>query len=93
MPESKHMKWNHGFGTNAEQEAKAKDTMVAANDPVANDTDGWQQYRRWITKAPAPAPRTRRASIDPSLYTWKGYRNWTDQVRRNWTKESDDESE
>lgn len=52
-----------------------------AGDPAAND-DGWQQYRRWISKA--PAPRTRRSSIDPSLYTWKGYRSWAKQVKRNW---------
>ncbi len=59
------------------------DTKAAASpgDLVAGD-DGWQQYRRWISKA--PAPRTRRSSIDPSLYTWKGYRSWAKQVKRNW---------
>jgi hypothetical protein len=25
--------------------------------------------------------------MDPSLYTWKGYRNWADKVRRDWTPE------
>lgn len=55
--------------------------VTEACDPAAND-DGWQQYRRWISKA--PAPRTRRSSIDPSLYTWKGYRSWAKQVKRNW---------
>ena len=52
------------------------------------DADGWQQYRRWITKA--PAPRGRRVGIDPSLYTWKGYRSWSEQVKRNWN--DDDET-
>lgn len=85
------MKWDQGFGTDAEQDPKAKDTTVAAaNQPAANDADGWQQYRRWISKA--PAPRVRRASIDPSLYSWKGYRDWTDQVRRNWSKDSNDDN-
>lgn len=95
MPESKYMKWDHGFGRDAEQDPKAKDTTVATNEPAANDADadGWQQYRRWISKAPAPAPRERRSSIDPSLYSWKGYRDWTDQVRRNWAKESNDEKD
>lgn len=51
----------------------------------AND-DGWQQYRRWISKA--PAPRRRRNGLDPSLYTWKGYRDWAKQVKRNWSSES-----
>ena len=46
-------------------------------------TDHWQKYRRWISKA--PAPRSRRSGIDPSLYTWKGYRSWSEQVKRNWS--------
>lgn len=46
------------------------------------DADGWQQYRQWISKA--PAPRGRQSGVDPSLYTWKGYRNWTEQIKRNW---------
>jgi hypothetical protein len=50
MPESKHMKWDQGFGTDAEQDPKAKDTTVAVNEPAANDADGWQQYRRWISR-------------------------------------------
>lgn len=52
----------------------------------APDDDGWQQYRRWISKA--PAPRRRRTGIDPSLYTWKGYRDWAKQVKRNWSSEN-----
>lgn len=47
------------------------------------DGDGWQQYRKWISTA--PAPRNRRGSVDPSLYTWKGYRSWTEQIKRNWS--------
>lgn len=46
------------------------------------ENDGWQQYRRWISKA--PAPRGRRTGVDPSLYTWKGYRSWSEQIKRNW---------
>lgn len=48
-----------------------------------DDADGWQQYRKWISKA--PAPRKRRTGVDPSLYTWKGYRSWAEQVKRNWS--------
>ena len=59
--------------------------------PAANDADGWQQYRRWISKA--PAPHGRRQGIDPALYSWKGYREWTDQVRRNWSKDSTDDND
>jgi hypothetical protein len=89
MPDSKHMRWDQEFGTDAGQEPK--ETPLAPNEPAANDADGWQQYRRWISKA--PAPKTRRSGIDPSLYSWKGYRDWTDQVRRNWAKESKEDQE
>ena len=85
------MKWDQGFGKDAEPDPKADDATLAANEPAANDADGWQQYRRWISKA--PAPRGRRSGIDPSLYSWKGYRDWTDQVRRNWSKETNEEKD
>ena len=91
MPDSKQMKWEERFGTDAEQDSNADDATVARDEPAANDADGWQQYRRWISKA--PAPRGRRSGIDPSLYSWKGYRDWTDQVRRNWAKEALDDKD
>ena len=89
MPDSKHMRWDEQFGTDADKEPKK--TPVAANEPAANDADGWQQYRRWISKA--PAPKSRRSGIDPSLYSWKGYRDWTDQVRRSWSREDTGDEE
>lgn len=89
MPDSKHMRWDREFGTDADKEPK--ESPLGAAEPAANDADGWRQYRRWISKA--PAPKTRRSGIDPSLYSWKGYRDWTDQVRRNWAKESEDDKD
>lgn len=79
MQESKDIGW---------RDESAMDEMPAEREPATHsgdptDDDGWQQYRRWISKA--PAPRTRRSSIDPSLYTWKGYRSWAKQVKRNWS--------
>ena len=91
MPDSKQMKWEQSFGTDAEQDSTTDDASVAKIEPAANDADGWQQYRRWISKA--PTPRGRRSGIDPSLYSWKGYRDWTDQVRRNWAKEALDDKD
>lgn len=91
MPDSKHMKWDQGVGKDVEQDPKADGATLAANEPAANDADGWQQYRRWISKA--PTPHGRRSGIDPSLYSWKGYRDWTDQVRRNWSKETNEEKD
>ena len=91
MPDSKNLKWAEEFSTDAEATAKETDDGLPPPEPAANDADGWQQYRQWISKA--PAPRGRRVGIDPALYTWKGYRNWTEQVRRNWTPDSGDDSE
>ena len=80
MPDSKHLKWEEDFRT--ESESPADTGTVTPSGPAANDADGWQQYRQWISKA--PAPRSRRSGIDPALYTWKGYRSWSEQVKRNW---------
>ncbi len=92
MPENKHLRWADQFGTDAESKT---DELKSANDTqadaAANDAYGWQQYRRWISKA--PAPRSRRSGIDPSLYTWKGYRNWTEQVRRKWSDDQGNDSD
>ena len=75
------MAWASNYNTPASEVADEdrNDSLDAANEA---DPDGWQQYRRWISKA--PAPRGRRTGLDPSLYTWKGYRNWSEQVKRNW---------
>lgn len=90
MADPKNAKWLDDYREGSSSNAAA-DATVAGNPPAANDADGWQQYRRWISKA--PAPKDRRAGLDPSLYTWKGYRSWTEQVRRNWDDESDNDSE
>ncbi|MDA0680935.1 MAG: hypothetical protein O3A13_05975 [Proteobacteria bacterium] len=63
-------------------ESNSKTDRVGTPAGKKSDPDGWQQYRRWISKA--PAPRSRRAGVDPSLYTWKGYRSWSEQIKRNW---------
>ena len=89
MPETKDMRWVNGYATDAQPQPEKERETVNPAQPAANDADGWQQYRRWISKA--PAPRGRRVGIDPSLYTWKGYRSWSEQVRRNWTEDPDTE--
>jgi hypothetical protein len=89
MPDSKHVRWDEQFETGSGKDPDTGDAPVAGSGPAANDADGWQQYRRWINKA--PAPRSKRPGLDPSLYSWKGYRDWTDQVRRNWDRETTDE--
>ena len=89
MPDNKHMKWAGSFGTDAERDAKVNDATASNPEPAANDADGWQQYRRWVSKA--PTPRGQRSGIDPALYSWKGYRDWSNQVKRNWSKDPNDD--
>jgi len=91
MPDSKQLRWAGRYGTEAEADTAENPTAVPVDEPAANDADGWQQYRRWISKA--PAPRGRRSGIDPSLYSWKGYREWTDQVKRNWCRDETDDKD
>ena len=91
MPDSKHLSWTDDYGKDAESTVKESDSATNPDQPAANDADGWQQYRQWISKA--PAPRGRRSGIDPALYSWKGYRTWTEQIRRNWSKDLADDTE
>jgi len=78
MQDSKDLSWSD------EIRADQNDGPATADNAAPlREEDGWQQYRKWISKA--PAPKGRRAGIDPTLYTWKGYRNWTEQVKRNWS--------
>lgn len=94
MQDSKRAKWIDSYTEGSESTSSTKPENAEASDavapvePAANDADGWQKYRHWISKA--PAPRGRRVGIDPSLYTWKGYRSWSEQVKRNWSDEPDD---
>lgn len=48
-------------------------------------TNSWDTYHRWLTRVQAPG--NGRIPLDPGLYTWKGYRNWSDKVRRDWKPE------
>lgn len=51
------------------------------------DVGGWDAYRRWLSRVQLPDKR--RIAMDPSLYTWKGYRNWAEKMRRDWNPEED----
>ncbi len=46
---------------------------------------GWDAYRKWL--AGADNTRVRRQQADISLYSWKGYQNWADKIRRSWDGE------
>ena len=85
MQESKEIRWASDYDAERREESQDSARDADGQSNGSSDPDGWQQYRKWISKA--PVPRQRRGGIDPSLYTWKGYRNWTEQVKRNWSKE------
>jgi hypothetical protein len=50
------------------------------------DVAGWDSYRRWLNRVQNTEQR-RRMPVDPALYTWKGYRSWSEKVRRDWKDE------
>lgn len=85
MQESKDINWANDFSADSKDESEESGRGADAEANGSSDPDGWQQYRRWISKA--PVPKQRRGGIDPSLYTWKGYRSWTEQIKRNWSEE------
>lgn len=83
IQDNKDMAWARDYGApTAEVADEDQKVGLDAVNEFDSDPDGWQQYRSWISKA--PTPRGRRAGFDPSLYTWKGYRSWSEQVKRNW---------
>ena len=49
------------------------------------DVSGFDAYRRWLSRVKLPDKR--KIAMDPALYTWKGYRNWAEKARRDWTPE------
>ncbi len=82
MQESKEISWSSDYSAESQEESEDSGREADLRPNSSSDPDGWQQYRKWISKA--PVPRQRRGSIDPTLYTWKGYRSWTEQIKRNW---------
>ncbi|HEU4620124.1 MAG TPA: hypothetical protein VFV10_18960 [Gammaproteobacteria bacterium] len=53
-------------------------------EPRPNDKQGWEAYRKWLTRVGGPKPASDRAPLDASIYSWKGYQNWADKVREAW---------
>lgn len=49
------------------------------------DVGALESYRRWLNRMQSPDKK--RSPMDPALYTWKGYRNWSDKIRRDWKKD------
>jgi hypothetical protein len=83
MQESKEVDWKPECDSDTATGEFSTERKSGAPAGRMSDSDGWQQYRKWISKA--PAPRGRRRALDPSIYTWQGYRTWSEQVKRDWS--------
>ncbi len=85
MWKNKEINWTGDYNAVTQKESEDSRGGADLHPNRSSAVDIWQQYRGWNRKA--PAPKERRGGIDPSLYTWKGYRNWTEQIKRNWSEE------
>jgi len=56
------------------------------NGETIREQQGWEAYRKWLSTMNG-RPKARRAPIDHSVYSWKGYNNWADRVRQAWESE------
>ncbi len=91
MSETKINSLVPNYAGNGSNDHKDSNPDTASNDrrekglmaADGKDVSGWEAYRRWLTRV--QAPEKKRAPLDPGLYTWKGYRNWSDKVRRDWS--------
>jgi hypothetical protein len=63
----------------------AKGRSNASPKPPAKGKEGWDAYRKWMSRVSDSAER--RAPLDPAIYSWKGYHNWADKVKNSWKPE------
>lgn len=71
----------HDKPQRGEAQAKPK-----AGDEQGREQQGWEAYRKWLSSMNGK-PQGRRAPIDHSVYSWKGYHSWADRVRQSWKPE------
>jgi len=62
-----------------------KGRLHEGGSPQAADLGGWDSYRRWLNRV--QGQDRRRSIVDPALYTWKGYRSWSEKIRRDWKQD------
>ncbi|UCG71991.1 MAG: hypothetical protein JSV45_12125 [Chromatiales bacterium] len=94
MSESKFAPQRPGNGNNGDHagdNGRASDASLdrhprqLVSQQKRKSNNSWDTYHRWLTRVQAPGGG--RIPLDPGLYTWKGYRNWSDKVRRDWKPE------
>lgn len=64
----------HQMNSRVSQEAK---------ESRGREQQGWDAYRKWLSSM-SNVPRARRAPVDHSVYSWKGYQSWANRVRQTW---------
>lgn len=52
------------------------------------EQQGWDAYKKWLSTV-SPREPNERSTVDQSIYSWKGYQDWADKVKRNWKPEDD----
>lgn len=81
MHDDKHGTWDDAIGDDS-----ADELMDSGEELDRGEAGRAEVFRNWLSRAPAPS---RRASFDPAIYTWKGYRRWQEEVRRSWNDRED----
>jgi len=66
--------------------SEARDDEPDDTSEAGREQKGWDAYRKWLSSM-SSKPRSRRAPIDHSVYSWKGYHTWADRIRQNWKSE------
>ncbi|MEM7611468.1 MAG: hypothetical protein AAF270_07315 [Pseudomonadota bacterium] len=61
-------------------------TTTDADTSDHESVKGTDVFRSWLNRTPTSR---RRASFDPAIYTWKGYRQWKDGVDKQWIESED----
>jgi hypothetical protein len=68
---------------NPESEKSAPDKSSGA---AGREKQGWDAYRKWLSSVNGK-PHSRRAPVDHSIYSWKGYNSWAENIRESWKSE------
>lgn len=78
MPDDKEIWWAEG-PDDAERDIEG----TSGDESSTRGAESWDAYRKWLSRR--GDRRRGRDVLEPSLYTWKGYRNWAEEVKRNWS--------
>jgi hypothetical protein len=70
----------------ADSDGNGRGEPQKSDSESGREQQGWDAYRKWLSSMNGK-PHTRRAPIDHSVYSWKGYHSWADRVRQSWKPE------